>query len=103
MSIHEPVETMWGRSNGVIYFITDHKEHPTMVKIGFTRNRPEARLKALQTGSPVSLHLMGWIPAPTEAEREIHDVLRDYRTHGEWFYWSKYVSTTCSFMLGVSA
>jgi len=57
------------------------------VKIGFTRQPPEERLAALQTGSPVPLRVLGWVwlEDARGAEAEIHRELTHHRLHGEWF------------------
>lgn len=87
---HRPVETIWGRSQGFIYFIAAG-DKPEWVKIGFTAGDPNARLRALQTGCPLKLRLLRAISAPAAAEAEIHDVLRDERGIGEWFRLTPYV------------
>ncbi len=58
-------------------------------KIG-KANRPELRLKQLQTGHPEELRIFAQIPHRTPgdalgAEREAHRALARYRSHGEWF------------------
>lgn len=57
------------------------------VKIGYTKNSPQKRLSNLQVGSPHSLHLIRTISVldPIEAERVIHQDLKQYRKKGEWF------------------
>lgn len=58
---------------------------PGPIKIGKASDL-KARLAGLQTGSPVQLELIGGVPAPAEAEREIHKVLGSYRYVREWFH-----------------
>jgi hypothetical protein len=56
------------------------------VKVGVALD-PEARLRALQTGSPVPLRLE-WVitcPDPLELESQLHQECAEYRSHGEWF------------------
>lgn len=55
------------------------------VKIGFTSSCPQKRLKALQTGSPAPLKLIGLKWASKAEEREMHRILAAYRVQGEWF------------------
>lgn len=69
--------------NGGVYFVQGEDGGP--VKIGFSRNGAEPRLKALQCGSPVVLKLLAWIPAPQGLERALHAHLSEWREHGEWF------------------
>lgn len=42
---------------GYVYFITDLFN----IKIGYTKNNPNKRLKQLNTGSPNQLYLLGYI------------------------------------------
>lgn len=55
------------------------------VKIGYSQN-VNARLDALQTGSPVKLLIIGSFPGTVEDEGKLHKHLEKYRSHGEWFY-----------------
>lgn len=67
-----------------------------LVKIGCASN-PVARLKELQTGSPEKLELVGVIPDAGQAgERELHELLAPYRSHGEWFKPSEYLDAAIS-------
>ena len=64
-----------------VYFI----EGPGgLVKIGTSLGVAD-RLKALQTGSPTPLRLIGDITGDTTTERQIHKHFAKYRRHGEWF------------------
>lgn len=67
---------------GFVYFIAMGNK----TKIG-KANDVAKRLKSLQTGTPVELHLMASIPAsdPLALESKIHDQLKHYRINGEWF------------------
>ena len=65
-----------------IYFIFGQKTY--LVKIGVTFNIHQ-RLKALQTGSPDILELMGLIVAPKTFEAALHRILSPFLSHGEWF------------------
>jgi hypothetical protein len=55
------------------------------IKIGFTQQPIKARLKCIQNGSPVKLHVLATQNAPRERERVYHDRFRAHRLHGEWF------------------
>lgn len=79
-------------AEGFVYFIAIGKPYVTHVKIGFTAGDPFKRLASLQTGCPFPMHLMGIVLGRKSDERELHDVLRDDRSHGEWFVFSDYVA-----------
>lgn len=53
-------------------------------KIGISNN-PEDRLKGLQTGFPFPLVILEKIPQLEHKEREIHQLLSDFKLLGEWF------------------
>ncbi|WP_186001595.1 GIY-YIG nuclease family protein [Streptomyces sp. IB201691-2A2] len=57
-----------------------------LVKIGWTDN-PKRRLRNLQTGSPVPLHLLALFEfeGGSIVEAELHRRFADKRRHGEWF------------------
>jgi hypothetical protein len=54
------------------------------IKIGFSTN-VERRLRALGTGSPQVIQLLGVMPGSKRLERTIHDDLKAHRQHREWF------------------
>ena len=56
-----------------------------LVKIGYSRRDVQARLRACQTGSPVSLTLWHTVPGGPDVERELHQRFAADRQHGEWF------------------
>jgi hypothetical protein len=68
----------------MIYFITNGSD----VKIGHTDGCPMKRMKQLQTGSPLSLCVMGTIPGNREDEAKLHDLFSPFRLEGEWFRYS---------------
>ena len=68
---------------GYIYFVQG--ELTKHVKIGFTRNHPEQRIKALQIGSPDRLLLLGWCHGRRIAEGTLHSKFAPQRLFGEWF------------------
>ena len=73
----------------MIYFVRGQRSG--MVKIGYTA-RLKGRLGALQTGSPESLELVGFIDGDRTTERELHERFKDARAHGEWFHPRKELS-----------
>ncbi|MEU2135057.1 GIY-YIG nuclease family protein [Streptomyces sp. NPDC018352] len=54
------------------------------VKIG-TASNVAARLRDLQCGSPVRLHVMWQTQGGRDLEQALHQRFSDYRVHGEWF------------------
>jgi hypothetical protein len=54
------------------------------IKFGHSLN-VKSRFSGIQTGSPVKLVLLGSVYVPWEVEPEIHEYLREHRSHGEWF------------------
>lgn len=68
---------------GYVYFIACPETG--RVKIGFTSKSPEERLRNLQTGSPTELKLMCFQPGTRADEQHLHEILGDFRLHGEWF------------------
>jgi len=71
--------------SGYIYFIMTMADGEDLWKIGYTRNHPEQRLRQLQTGCPLHLELMGFLPADAEDERAIHKKYKAQRVRGEWY------------------
>lgn len=74
-----------------VYFIAaGHGMTSDMVKIGFTTGCPHARLKALQTGSPILLDLIHHEPGyGVEYERALHEYFAEDWQHGEWFEFTR--------------
>jgi hypothetical protein len=73
------------RSNcGYVYFIRQQDK----IKIGYSKN-VDARLRQLQTSSPVKLELVGYIEGDQETEKQLHELFDDYRLSGEWFSYSE--------------
>jgi T5orf172 domain len=73
-----------------VYFIAENENdnHDSLrVKIGRSGNI-QVRLRTLQTGSPYSLKLMGWIESDNDKQLELtlHERFSDQRIHLEWFY-----------------
>ena len=56
-----------------------------LIKIGSAFDI-ELRCDQLQTMSPIKLELIGWVQNGGEKlERKLHQMLRQRRSHGEWF------------------
>jgi len=56
------------------------------VKVGFTSQDPQVRLKGLQGANPDPLELCGFFWCPDgKAEKMCHDSLWEYKIHREWF------------------
>lgn len=73
--------------SGTIYFVTTGEAE--RVKIGFTKNRPEYRLRELQTGSPFELCIIATVRGSQNDERDLHGRFQKHRLHGEWFVMSQ--------------
>lgn len=61
-------------------------------KIGVAED-PRKRLKALQAGCPLEIHLLGHLrfedfPTARAIEAELHNLFAEFRGHGEWFHMS---------------
>ncbi len=70
--------------DGSIYIIQQGADN--IFKIGYTQSDPKSRLKALQTGNPSKLSLMGHFPCTgRQTELAIFDYFSEYRLEGEWF------------------
>lgn len=72
-----------------IYVISSAKHHNGPVKIGIS-NKPEKRLKQLQTGFPEKLEIKYVEPLDSRVkartlENHLHKDIRHHRSHGEWF------------------
>lgn len=55
------------------------------IKIGFTKGDVWERIAQLQTGCPQELRLLGTGPGGRYMEKSLHNILKDFRVHGEWF------------------
>lgn len=64
------------------------------VAIGLAKY-PRARLTQLQESNPYPLKLIRVIPdADNDVVEKLHDELKDYWLHGEWFVWPVYTLKT---------
>lgn len=70
--------------NGVIYFLQVEGGGP--IKIGFTCANPADRAKALQRSSPYLLTWIGYFPAASTIEAELHKLFASDRIRSEWFH-----------------
>ncbi len=66
-----------------VYFILSVR--CDLIKIGWSKLRPEWRMRQLQVGSADELRLLGWIPAKREEESRMHDRFRACHVRNEWF------------------
>ena len=72
-----------------VYFIADNENddyRSLRIKIGRSRDI-QARMRALQTGSPYELKLMGWIESNDDKQLEsrLHKKYADQHARLEWF------------------
>jgi hypothetical protein len=68
------------RDHGFIYAI----HGGGLTKFGWAKN-PDARLKDLQRGSPVTLSIVARREGSCRQEFALHRRLAEHRVHGEWF------------------
>ena len=72
------------REKGLIYFV--EAEGLNRLKIGYTQGKFAARLAVIQTGSPVDIKpLLVWKDKTELDERDLHQMFKKYRLHGEWY------------------
>lgn len=69
----------------LIYVVAAPEVSPGRVKIGFTAGTTTARLRDLQTGSPVKLEVLYETEGNMSTERILHTLFAPRRIHGEWF------------------
>lgn len=67
-----------------MYFVVADLPRP-MVKIGWS-SKPDQRLSALQTGSPVKLRFLHMVKAPMQEEGLLRKRFKHLRSHGEWLF-----------------
>lgn len=77
------------RKGGWIYFLsTTGQDLDAPIKIGMTHRDPTSdRLPEIRTMSPFPLRIIHkyWTRDPEGEEARIHQELRAFRKHGEWF------------------
>jgi len=72
----------------------------SFIKIGYSKNDPMKRLQALQTGSPFKLKVIHCMKGSIKDEAAIHNILKEYRTNGEWFECHRISDDKIDFLLG---
>ena len=67
----------------MIYFFSNRKN----IKIGYTKNKVETRLRQLNTGSDSKLYCIGYMNGDKTVERKLHSMFSTerLRDNGEWF------------------
>lgn len=68
---------------GEIYLLQMGLDGP--IKIGFTNKPVKQRVRALQTGCPWLLCLLGTMPGTFEEEGGLHRLFAHWKMNGEWF------------------
>lgn len=71
-------------SKGYVYFI--QAAGGGLIKIGFSINYPDYRLRDLQIGSPVLLERLAYIYRYRMYEGHLHEIFARFWSHGEWFH-----------------
>lgn len=79
----DKVKRKVSEKKGKIYFFTNGE----FIKIGFTSNSLDTRLKQLNTGSAFQLYSLGYIEGTLLKEKELHVKFAKLRVrfNGEWF------------------
>lgn len=72
---------------GKIYLIKCYNDYEVLYKIGFTRGKPENRLKQLETGNPKDLELVYEFNTKfnSKLESTLHRHYNTKRIKNEWF------------------
>lgn len=73
-------------TGGTLYAI--RAEGTSLVKIGYTAGSVQKRLKSLQTGQPLPLHIVAALRVEGDARQKeawLHAFLAEERRRGEWF------------------
>lgn len=70
--------------NNMVYFITDGD----YIKIGYTKNNSDKRLKQLQTSNAKRMFVVGYVEGDKTVEKNLHKKFNDciVRQNGEWFF-----------------
>jgi hypothetical protein len=81
-----------------LYAIRDHRMG--LVKFGKSIN-PQARLKQMATGNAADLFLLGYCEQTDHLTgKEVHQRLKRFRVHGEWFTHNEEAETVIKEMRG---
>jgi rubrerythrin len=67
---------------GYVYFVQAESGGP--FKVGWALD-PESRRRELQVGNPAPLKILDFVRGSVEDERQLHDLLSEFRGTGEWF------------------
>lgn len=68
---------------GRVYFVQAVRA-PKRIKVGFSSN-VDVRFASLRSACPYNIRMLGHIRGTRVTEAALHEFLRPYRTHGEWF------------------
>lgn len=90
------IDSMWKSARptrrkkpiGFVYFI--EAPETGRLKIGHSGS-PKYRMESIQSMSPVKLRMIGVIPGSIADEKALHARFSAYRTHGEWFEYSRQI------------
>jgi hypothetical protein len=66
----------------MIYFI---EQELKFVKIGYTAQDPDIRIRALQCGNPHEMRLFAVIDGTKDLEWALHKLFQPYHIRNEWF------------------
>lgn len=69
----------------MIYFVRSYNK---FIKIGQSID-PKSRLKRLQTGSPIKLHVKAILPGDFKTEKGLHELFSHLNVNGEWFRYTE--------------
>lgn len=82
--MNSKIDQLEKNKEGYIYFFTNGEN----IKIGFTKNKVQNRLKQLNTGNDYQLYCLGFFKGKKEDEKFLHKKFSKFRirNNGEWFY-----------------
>lgn len=72
---------------GWVYIITNKSAYPDLVKVGYSRQDPEYRVKSLSVGHPYDCvsEYEFLVNNPSQIEKQAHKLLASKQEGGEWF------------------
>ncbi|HBK82066.1 MAG TPA: hypothetical protein DDZ41_00460, partial [Flavobacterium sp.] len=75
------------KMKGWVYIITNKSGYPDLVKVGYSRQDPELRVKSLSAGQPYECtsEYECLVHNPSRIEKEAHKLLSPKHEGGEWF------------------
>ena len=68
----------------------DGWDEKSFVKVGIAKE-PHTRMLACQSGNPVDLILLGYLPGNESLEKRLHRFLEEHHERGEWFRYNRHV------------